>query len=354
MFLEQSTKLEKEYEDRLERLSSPELLANPALYQQELKAYKMIEPLVDEFRVYKKICRDLEEAISLSQAKNEEPAIKTMAREEITRLQREKDDKERRIAELLRPKDKDEDVSTIIVEIRAGTGGDEAGLFVADLYRLYTHYAESRRWKVEVMNSHPTGRGGFKEIILSISGEEVYSRLRYESGVHRVQRVPVTEASGRIHTSTATVAVLIEPEDVEVQINPEDLRIDIYRSSGPGGQGVNTTDSAVRITHLPTGTVVTCQDERSQHKNKARAMRVLRARVLAQEKEKQMQKIGALRKGQIGSGDRSEKIRTYNFPQGRVTDHRIGLSLYQLEEVMDGHIDKLIEALKEKASQLTL
>ena len=349
--VERLKNLEKEYESLAERLSSPALMANAGLYRQESKAYKEMTPLVEEFRGWKKLCQDLDEAVTLSQARDEDPALKALAQEETEKLGDEKEDRERRILDLLKPKDKDEESSTIIMEIRAGTGGDEASLFVADLFRLYSRYTEAHNWKAEVMNSHPTGRGGFKEIILSISGKNAYSRLRYESGVHRVQRVPVTEGSGRIHTSTATVAVLIEPEEVEVAINPEDLRIDIYRSSGPGGQGVNTTDSAVRITHLPTGTVVTCQDERSQHKNKAKAMRVLRARLLAREKEKQLQKIGALRKGQIGTGERSEKIRTYNFPQGRVTDHRIGLSLYQMEEVMDGHIDKLIDALKEEFSQ---
>lgn len=344
-------KLEKKYEELNRRLSLPEVISNPSLYQKDLRAFKEITPLVEEFRVYGKICRELEEAISLSKSRDEDPGLRALAQEEIVRLEKEKVEKEKKITDLLRPRDVDDERSSIIMEIRAGVGGDEASIFVGDLFRLYSRYAESRGWKIEVMSSHPTGKGGFKEIIFSIVGKNVYSRLRYESGVHRVQRVPITEASGRIHTSTATVAVLIEPEEIEIEIKPEDVRIDVYRSSGPGGQGVNTTDSAVRITHIPTGTVVACQDERSQHKNKARAMRVLRARLLAKEKEKQSQKIAAERRGQIGSGERSEKIRTYNFPQNRVTDHRIGLTLYQLDSVMEGDIDKIINALIEKRGQ---
>jgi peptide chain release factor 1 len=245
---------------------------------------------------------------------------------------------------LLLPKDP-LDNSNIVLEIRAGTGGEEAALFAANLYRMYQRYAEDQGWKVEILSTNPSQTGGFKEIIAGIEGNEVYKQLKWEGGVHRVQRVPATETQGRIHTSTATVAVLPEAEDVEVEINPNDLRIDVFRSSGPGGQSVNTTDSAVRITHIPSGLVVQCQDEKSQHKNKSKAMKVLKARLLDAKREEQRQKESATRKGMVGTGDRSERIRTYNFPQGRVTDHRIGLTLYTLDKVIEGHVGDLIDAL---------
>ena len=244
----------------------------------------------------------------------------------------------------LLPKDPNDD-RNIILEIRAGTGGEEAGLFAADLFRMYAKYAEKQRWRMEIMNRHYTGVGGFKEIIALIEGKNVYSKLKYESGVHRVQRVPATEAQGRIHTSTVTVAILPEAEEVDVHIDPNDLRIDIFRSSGPGGQSVNTTDSAVRITHLPTGLVVSCQDEKSQHKNKAKALKILRARLLDKARDEKMMEISEKRRVQVGTGERSERIRTYNFPQGRMTDHRIGLSLYRLEKVLEGEIDEIIDGL---------
>lgn len=240
------------------------------------------------------------------------------------------------------------------MEIRAGTGGEEAALFVADLFRMYSHYAERNGWKVEVMSSNPTELGGFKEIIFAVEGKGAYSKFKFESGVHRVQRVPVTEAGGRIHTSTATVAVLPEADEVDVEIRPEDIRVDVYRSSGPGGQSVNTTDSAVRVTHIPTGMVVTCQDEKSQHKNKAKALRILRSRLLEMERESQKEEIDQERRIQIGSGERSERIRTYNFPQNRVTDHRINLTLYHLESVLEGELDEIIEALAAEEKMRTL
>ena len=240
------------------------------------------------------------------------------------------------------------------MEIRAGTGGEEAALFVADLFRMYSHYAERNGWKVEVMSSNPTELGGFKEIIFAVEGKGAYSKFKFESGVHRVQRVPVTEAGGRIHTSTATVAVLPEADEVDVEIRPEDIRVDVYRSSGPGGQSVNTTDSAVRVTHIPTGMVVTCQDEKSQHKNKAKALRILRSRLLEMERESQKEEIDQERRVQIGSGERSERIRTYNFPQNRVTDHRINLTLYHLESVLEGELDEIIEALAAEEKMRTL
>ncbi len=274
----------------------------------------------------------------------------TMAGEEIERLEKNQQDSEDRLKQLLIPKDP-LDGKNIIVEIRAGTGGEEAALFAADLYRMYARYADAQGWKLEVMNSNDTGIGGFKEIVFSISGKNVYEHLRYESGVHRVQRVPSTESGGRIHTSAVTVAVLPEAEETDIDINNEDLKIDVYRSSGPGGQSVNTTDSAVRITHLPSGTVVTCQDEKSQHKNKAKALRVLRSRLYEVEEAKRQKERAESRKSQIGSGDRSERIRTYNYPQNRVTDHRINLTSHKLEQILQGELDEIVENLKYSARQ---
>jgi len=274
-----------------------------------------------------------------------DPELRNLAKEELEQIRFQLGEKEKELKELLVPRDPRDD-KNVIMEIRAGTGGEEAALFAADLFRMYTRYAEGKGWKVEVMDANETELGGFKEIIFSVSGPGAYGDLRYESGVHRVQRVPVTEAGGRIHTSAVTVAVLPEAEETEVEIRPEDLRIDVFRASGAGGQHVNKTESAVRITHLPTGMVVTCQDEKSQHKNKARALRVLRARLYEMEEQKRLQEESAIRRSMVGSGDRSERIRTYNFPQNRITDHRINLTLYKLDSVLEGELGEIIEALK--------
>ncbi|MEW6619383.1 MAG: peptide chain release factor 1 [bacterium] len=343
----------KELETEYEKLTSQieENVTNLSLYQEIMKKRAKIEPFVLKFREYKTV---EEEIAKLSVMLNEalEPELKEIAEEELNNLQVKKESIAKKLTDLLAPKDEEEEDRNIIMEIRAGTGGEESGLFVADLFRMYSKYIISQGWKLEIFNSHPTGIGGFKEIIFGVEGDEAYKKLKFESGTHRVQRVPVTEASGRIHTSAVTVAVLKEPEEVDIEISPEDLRIDTFRSSGPGGQHVNVTDSAVRITHLPTGFVVTCQDERSQHKNKAKAMRVLRAELLAQAEEKARKEQSQERKSQVGSGDRSEKIRTYNYPQNRVTDHRIGLSLHRLETIMDGDLDELVFALISASKEL--
>ena len=298
--------------------------------------------MVELFRRHRSLTQELEENKQLLH--DSDPDIKAMAQEEIAAAEAELPELEHKIKVLLLPKDPLDEKNTIL-EIRAGTGGEEAALFAADLFRMYTRYAEIKGWKVEIMSESPSDSGGYKEIICLISGDRVYSHLKFEAGTHRVQRVPATETQGRIHTSAATVAVMPEAEEVDVEIRPEDLRIDIYRASGAGGQHVNKTESAVRITHIPTGTVVTCQDERSQHKNKARAMKVLASRILAAERERQNNELSADLKAQVGSGDRSERIRTYNFPQGRCTDHRINLTLYSLDRIMEGEVEPLFEAL---------
>ena len=305
------------------------------------KEYADLGPLVEAIAEWHKAERELAEAEALAA----DPDMKTMAEEEATRLRRQLPDLERTVKRMLLPKD-EADEKNAILEIRAGTGGEEAALFAADLFRMYQRYAAEHGWRFEVMELSETGIGGYKEAIATVTGRGVFARLKFESGVHRVQRVPATEASGRIHTSAATVAVLPEAEEVDVKIDDKDLRIDVFRSSGPGGQSVNTTDSAVRITHLPTGVVVVQQDEKSQHKNKAKAMKILRARLYDAERRRREQARAADRKGQVGSGDRSERIRTYNFPQGRVTDHRINLTLYRLAEMMEGRaLDEIIDAL---------
>jgi len=325
-------------------LSDPQVLADQSLYKKAAKERARIVEILrmgDEyFKTIKSIADD--EQLLKDDSESE---LAVMAKEELEKLYPLKEKLEKQLELKLLPQDPDDD-KDVIFEVRAGTGGEEAALFVADLFRMYSRYAEHRGWKVDVLNSNPTGMGGFKEIIFSIEGSDIYGDLKLESGVHRVQRVPATEASGRLHTSAASVVVLPEVEDVELKIDPNELRVDVFRSSGPGGQSVNTTDSAVRITHIPTGTVVTCQDEKSQLKNKVKALKVLRARLLDKLKSEQDARISQTRRLMIGSGDRSEKIRTYNFPQNRVTDHRIGLSLYNLGQIIDGELDELIEGAK--------
>ncbi|MDR1922016.1 MAG: peptide chain release factor 1 [Candidatus Adiutrix sp.] len=328
---------------RLEaELSRPEILKDGKLFRETARRRSELGKVVAVWRKLKKIQDDLAGARSM--LADENPEMRAMAQTELEALTED----EARVGEelkiLLLPKDPNDDRNTV-VEIRAGTGGDEAALFAADLFRMYARYAETRGWKTEVLSASPTDGGGFKEIIVLIEGDRVYSQLKYESGVHRVQRVPATETQGRIHTSAVTVAVLPEAEEVEVDIRPEDIKVDVYRSSGPGGQSVNTTDSAVRVTHLPTGLVVTCQDEKSQIKNKAKALRVLRARLMDQMAAEQQEKISEERRDQVGSGDRSERIRTYNYPQGRMTDHRVGLTLYRLAEIMDGDLAETLQTI---------
>ncbi|PIE75046.1 MAG: peptide chain release factor 1 [Deltaproteobacteria bacterium] len=332
--------------DRFEQLeqlmSDPGVIGNMDIYQKYMKEHGDIAPLVDKYREYKLLLEEIDEHIELS--KDSDAEMRALAIEELPGLEEKKEEVEHDLKLLLIPRDPN-DSKDVILEIRAGTGGDEAGLFAADLFRMYTRFAESKNMKIEIMDSSSAGAGGFKEVIAHIKGRDAFRIFKYESGTHRVQRVPVTETQGRIHTSAVTVAVLPEAEDVDVHIDPSDLRIDYFRATGPGGQSVNTTDSAVRITHLPTGVVATCQDQKSQHKNREKAMKVLKARILDAMIQEQNEKRSRDRKEQVGTGDRSGRIRTYNFPQGRVTDHRINLTLYKLDQIMEGSIDAITDAL---------
>src|SRR5579859_7862321 len=340
---ERLEQIERKYQELNDALASPELMSDSSRYQKTAKAHSEIAPIVERYREYKDLTRGIAET-KVMLADEHDAELKAMAEEELASLQARLEQTEADLKVLLLPKDPNDD-RNVILEIRAGTGGDESSLFAAEMFRMYSRYAETQRWKVEVLSSSESGVGGLKEVIAMIEGHGAYSQLKYESGVHRVQRVPETEQQGRVHTSAITVAVLPEADEVEVKLDPKDVRIDTFCSSGPGGQSVNTTYSAVRLTHLPTGLIVSCQDEKSQIKNRAKAERVLRSRLYEIELEKQQEKIGAERRGMVGSGDRSEKIRTYNFPQNRVTDHRIGLTLHQLNLVMDGRLDQIVDAL---------
>jgi peptide chain release factor 1 len=340
---EKLDQLDARYQEMTQELSTPEVVSDSARFQKLAKQHSDLETIVNKHREFKQIEKDLA-AIHQMVVESEDAEMRHLAQEEEKLLATRKEQTERELKLLLLPHDPIDD-KNIILEIRAGTGGDEAGIFAGDLFRMYSRYAESQGWKVEVMESSPAQMGGVKEIVAAIQGKKVYSKLKYESGVHRVQRVPATETQGRIHTSAATVAVLPEADEIDIKIEAKDLRIDTFCSSGPGGQSVNTTYSAVRITHLPSNLVVSQQDEKSQIKNRAKAMRVLRSRLYEMELEKQQAAIGAERRGQIKTGDRSEKIRTYNYPQNRVTDHRIGLTIHQLTEVMDGKLAPLVDGL---------
>jgi len=341
--IEKLAALEEKFDKLTELVADPVIIADQPVWQKHVRARSELEDVVNAYRQYKKCLEGIKEAQEMSGTKNE-PELVELAELELNELAEEKVRLEDKLHLLLLPTDPN-DYKNVILEIRAGTGGDEAGLFAADLFKMYSRYAEIKGWRMEIMSANYSTLGGIREIILLIEGQGAYSRLKFESGVHRVQRVPTTESGGRIHTSAATVAVLPEVEEVELDIGPNDIRIDVFCATGPGGQCVNTTQSAVRLTHIPTGIVVSCQDEKSQHKNKDKGMRVLRARVLEKMQEEQSSAEASTRKSMVGSGDRSERIRTYNFPQGRVTDHRIGLTVHRLEWILEGDLDEIIDAL---------
>ncbi len=341
--LEKLKKMESRFHEIEKLLGDPELLSRPQEYKKFSKEFAELKNMVAKVKIWKKLDKELKETHELTQSDDKE--MVNLAEKEMSELENKKKEIEGEINSLLNPPDPDFRRSAI-VEIRAGTGGEEASLFAADLFRMYSKFSETKRWSIEIMNTNFSGKGGIKEVIFEVQGDGAYGLLRYESGTHRVQRVPDTESSGRIHTSAATVAVFPEVEEEELIIDPKDIRIDVFRSSGHGGQSVNTTDSAVRVTHIPTGTVVSCQDERSQYKNKVKALKVLRARLNNEIKDRRQKEISEFRRSQVGSGDRSEKIRTYNFPQNRVTDHRLNLTLYELGDILDGDLEKLFEALQ--------
>ncbi len=335
--------IEERYVKLEHLLSDPEVIKDQVKYQKYVKEHGELNRIVPVFRTYEQVVAQMEEAREM--LKDPDSEIRAMAREEIASLEKQADTLTSRLNVLLMPKDP-RDEKNVILEIRAGTGGEEAGIFAGDLFRMYSRYAENRHWKIEVIEKNDSGAGGFKEIVSLVQGRGAFGAFKYESGTHRVQRVPETETQGRIHTSAVTVAVLPEAEDIDIEINPADIKVDVFRASGPGGQSVNTTDSAVRVTHVPTGVVATCQDEKSQHKNKAKALSVLKSRILDARVREEEAKRAADRKGQVGTGDRSGRIRTYNFPQGRMTDHRIGLTLYKLDSIMEGDIQTIIDELK--------
>lgn len=343
MLIEKLEQIKDRHKEIEQKLSDPNSIKNPAVYRELAKEESDLSEILQKYKCYRKVVQDLKNDEQIL-TESDDQELRDLAKLEIEELQPQREKMEEELKLMLVPKDP-RDSRSAIVEVRAGTGGDEAGLFAGDLFKMYQRFAEKNGWKAEVLSSNPQGIGGFREIIFSVNGKDVYGKLKYEAGVHRVQRIPVTETSGRIHTSAASVAVLPEAEDIDVKIDPNDLRIDVFRSSGPGGQSVNTTDSAVRITHIPTGLVVSCQDEKSQHKNKAKALKVLRARLYEQAMNQERQKLEAERRSMVSTGDRSAKIRTYNFPQGRVTDHRISLTLYRLDEILMGDLDEFIDQI---------